>query len=188
VYLWPITVILTAAHCTNFTCEGWMVLGQYYIEEIETTAGKFKVTPVAIEPMSDIAVLGALDGQTFPDEEEQFEEFCAHVAPVPICRKDFELFQEFPVYIHTHKRTWIEAEAQLCRPGGEMLWIEASQQIESGTSGGPVVTGAGELLGIVSHASIMTEGVPESMGRIPRPHLTLPVWVWRRIVSAEQEE
>jgi hypothetical protein len=179
-------LILTAAHCVNFSCEGEMVLGEWYIEEIETTLGRLKVCPLAIEPVSDIAVLGALDGQTFPDEQEQFENFCMHVKPVSICAQDFELFQEFPVYIHTHERTWIEAKAQLCRREGGMLWIAASQQIKGGTSGGPVVNAAGELVGVMSNASIITEALPKSTGRIPRPHLTLPVWVWQQISTADE--
>ena len=180
-------LILTAAHCIDFSCEGGMIW-DHYIEGIETTAGRFKVGPVAVEPVNDIAVLGTLDGQTFPDEAEQFEEFCAHVAPVPICTEDFELFRKFPAYIHTHKRTWVEAKAQLFRPGGEKLWIAASQQIEPGTSGGPIINASGELLGIVSNASIITESMVESSGLTSRPHLTLPVWVWRRIVNAQQED
>jgi hypothetical protein len=182
-------LILTAAHCIDFSSEhGMMNVWDHYIEEIETTAGRFKVTPVAVEPVNDIAVSGALDAQTFYDEVERFEELCERVKPVPICTDDFEVFRKFPAYIDTHKRTWVEAEAQLTWPEGVKLWIAASQQIEPGTSGGPIVNAAGELHGIVSNADIITEHAAESSGLTPRPHLALPVWVWRRITRAEQED
>ena len=51
-------VILTAAHCIGFNLEGGMVLGDFYIEDIETAQGMLKVGPLAVEPISDIAVLG----------------------------------------------------------------------------------------------------------------------------------
>jgi V8-like Glu-specific endopeptidase len=55
-------LILTAAHCINFYCDGRMTLGDYFIEEIKTSEGrKLKVTPYAVEPVSDIVVLGSLD-------------------------------------------------------------------------------------------------------------------------------
>jgi hypothetical protein len=184
-------LIVTAAHCVDFSCEGEMVLGEWYIEEIETTLGRLKVCPLAIGPVSDIAVLGALDGQEFPDEQEKFEQFCWLVKPVSICTKDPELqenmlYDEFPVYVHTHKRVWIEAKARLWGLQRNMVWIDTDQQIEGGTSGGPVVNAAGELVGVISNASTITEALPKSTGRIPRPHLTLPVWVWQQISTADE--
>lgn len=53
-----------------------MVLGDYFIEEIETLHGKLKVGPLAVEPVQDIAVLVALDDQVFYKEVDMFNEFC----------------------------------------------------------------------------------------------------------------
>ena len=63
-------LIITAAHCIDFKCEGQMVLGDYFIEEIKTTQGKLKVAPLAVEPVSDVAVLGSLDDQEFSEEAD----------------------------------------------------------------------------------------------------------------------
>jgi hypothetical protein len=45
-------IILTAAHCINWSTEGGMVMGDYFVEEIETWDGKrLKVRPLAVEPV-----------------------------------------------------------------------------------------------------------------------------------------
>jgi len=100
-------MILTAAHCINYSTEGGMVLGDYFIEEIETKQGeKFKVRPMAVEPVCDIAALGALDDQEFSDEYDKFGKFCETTKPVHLSLDEFELDQEYPVNIYTHKNTW----------------------------------------------------------------------------------
>ena len=60
------------------------------------------------------------------------------------------------------------------------LVVEADEQIEGGTSGGPIIDDSGELVGVVSNFSIATGGPYKSQGTTPQPHLALPVWVCRR--------
>ncbi len=175
-------LIITAAHCINYECEGGMVLGDYFIENIKTGESELKVAPLAVEPVTDIAVLGSLDGQEFYKEAEDFKKFCEDTKPVPLCRKeDFVLFQEFQVHIYTHKGTWVTGSVTLCREDAHTLWVEADEQIEGGTSGGPIIDDSGELVGIVSNFSFAAEAQGKSDGSVPRPHLALPVWVCRRI-------
>jgi len=64
-------LIITAAHCIDFKNEGEMVVGGYFIEKIKTSEKELKVAPLAVEPVSDIAVLGSLDGQEFLKEAEE---------------------------------------------------------------------------------------------------------------------
>src|SRR5215813_2779425 len=77
-------LILTAAHCIDYNCDGDMALmGEYFIEEIVAhDQTQLKVAPLAVEPCSDLAVLGALDGQAFFDECDQYHEFCDRTTPV----------------------------------------------------------------------------------------------------------
>ena len=51
-----------------------------------------------------------------------------------------------------------------------------------GTSGGPVVTPDGRLLGVVSHVNEVSEG--PCCGAIPLARLALPQWVLARIEDA----
>jgi len=104
-------LIITAAHCIDVRYEGAMVLDEIFIEKIKTGKKELVVTPLAVEPVSDLAVLGAPDYEVFPKEEEDFEEFCEHTKPVPLC-SDFVPFREFKIHIYTHKRTWVTGSAK----------------------------------------------------------------------------
>jgi Trypsin-like peptidase domain len=177
-------LVLTAAHCVAFTTDGTMVLGDYFIHELQTTHGPLKVQPVAVEPVADMAALGALDGQEFPEETEAFEAWCTHTPPVPVCLEPLPLLDPFPIYIYTHRGTWIQGSAQLPHEDAHQLWIEVAAQIEGGTSGSPIVTARGELVGIVSHSTFSEDRV-SCVGLTPRPHLTLPGWVMHRILAEQ---
>jgi hypothetical protein len=160
-----------------------MALGDYFIEEIQTNKGKLKVTPLAVEPIADIAVLGALDDQEFLEEVKKIHRFCEEIKPISLCQNEFKLFEPFDVYIYTHTGTWITGNAQLFFPGAEKLLIHFDEQIEPGTSGSPVINDNSELVGIVSHTSFDNAG--DTDGLIPRPHLTMPVWLYKRYFLIE---
>jgi len=179
-------LILTAAHCIDFKCEGEMALGDYFIEKIKTGEKELKVTPLAVEPVSDLAVLGSLDEPGFGKEAEDFEKFCEHTKPVPLCRRDFVLTRKFSVHVYTHKGTWLTGKAMQLREDCQTLFVETDDQIEGGTSGGPIINDSGDLVGIVSNFSDCGEADRKSYGPAPLPHLALPVWVCRRIENEEK--
>lgn len=49
------------------------------------------MTPYAVEPVSDLAVLGNIDYQAFPDEAKAFDDFCNTTEPVPIALDEFRV-------------------------------------------------------------------------------------------------
>jgi hypothetical protein len=59
----------------------------------------------------------------------------------------------------------------------------AERGLESGTSGSPVIDDAGRLVGVVSWSGGVDGDAPLE-GMMPRPHLALPGWIWRRIEAA----
>jgi CBS domain-containing protein len=125
--------------------------------------------------------------KTFYDEADAFEAFCAETMPVSVCSADFDLDVAVPVHILTHSGAWIRARATRYGvpgegPGGR-VWITAERGIENGTSGSPVIDDAGQLVGIVSWSGGVA-GAPALDGLMPRPHLALPGWIWRRIQVA----
>ena len=155
-----------------------------------------KARPIAVEPVADIAVVGALDGQSSPiayREAREFEDFCNGRKPVFLSRSDFTLTKDHDlvytqVHIYTHKGEWVTGKVVQFRPGAEMAWFEeTSKPIEGGTSGSPIVNDMGKLVGIVSNAGGSSSGETRQ-GRFPRPHLTLPVWVCRQIFEGEDQE
>jgi hypothetical protein len=91
------------------------------------------------------------------------------------------------VHILSHNGKWINGRVRHCwipgEPPGAVLELDADDNIEGGTSGGPVIDGQGRLVGIVSNAS-GTKGSTKE-GRIPLVCRSLPIWVWDIIKAAE---
>jgi len=170
--------IVTAAHCIEFKWDGSMGSGDYFVEEIDTVQGRVKVAPLAVDPVSDIAILGSLDNQVFCDEATKFEEFCEKTKPVALCFANLKQFQKFSIYVYTHKKTWVKGEAYKCSAenSSPSIWVKTETQIEGETSGGPIINERGQLVALTSHFS---EGQIPCEGSAPRPHLALPVWVSR---------
>jgi hypothetical protein len=159
-----------------------MALGDHCLEPVETVTGaKFLLSVCAVEPVADIAVLAAPDNQSFFDDAKAFEEFCEATAPVRVSRDDFERDVDARVHVWTHRGEWIEGGAS--EPGGPSggAWLQARRHIEGGTSGSPVVSDAGLLVGLVSWSEERTFD-----GRMPRPHHALPSWVWHQIDAAQR--
>lgn len=181
----PGEFILTATHCIDWSGTGDMVLGEYYPTKIETAEGaKFSVEVAACDPRSDLAVLEELDNQAFFDDAHAFEEWREQVEPVPLSTRQFKLqrgecsSRPCPVFIFTHKREWISGSVSrysLRQSPGSSVALVAD--IESGTSGSPVITADGMLLGIVSHYTVSTFDTSS----MPVAHMALPHWVLARI-------
>ena len=126
-------LIITAAHCIDFNCDGGMVLGDHYVEDIKTIHGIIKGAPWSVEPLSDIAVVGSLDDQSF-DEAIAFSQFYMKMEPVLLCQGEFEDSHSFPVWIYTHMGTWMKGTATQLYFNAHMLWVETKEQIRGGTS------------------------------------------------------
>lgn len=169
-------VIMTAAHCIDCTCDGSMVLGDYFIIEIETTSQNLKVQPLAVEPISDIAILGSLDDQVFPEEDDKFMEFCRVTDPVPLYLKEFRPKQKMGIHIYTHEGTWVAGTVTAMKKDANKLCLEADDIIKGGTSGGPIVNDSGELVAVASLVS-ESNGDTKSSGMVPCPYLALPLWI-----------
>ena len=144
--------ILTAAHCVPWSCEGDMMLYDCFLQTIKTRDNKLlTVTPYAVEPVSDIAVLGKVDDQTYPREALAFEQFCEGTFPIPAFTEEMEIAKAMTVYLLSHKGAWIKGEVTHWGPSlGHCVCLH-SQGIEGGTSGGPVVSEDGRLVGVVSN-------------------------------------
>lgn len=170
--------IITAAHCVNFSIDTGMMMQDINPEKIITSSGaEIMVNILAVEPVSDIAVLGIIDAQAFPEEAKKFENFCALTKPVKLFRKDFDLFVEYPAHIYTHLREWVSCTVEKTFPTANKLVIHPEKAIQPGTSGSPVVNDAGELIGVVSFGVID--------GSIPFLRSSLPVYLYRAMQNKQ---
>lgn len=174
----PGNIILTAAHCVKYDLSGPMVLGDFYIEEIKTLGQeKIKLSPLAIEPLCDIAALSSIDIPELFDESIRFDRFCEKTKPVPLCSSIYHPQDNFRVYVYNHNGIWVPGIAEYCPP---MIFVEAGKPIEGGASGGPIINEAGELVSVVSNFSIV-DGPQKSNGISAFVNLALPVWINERI-------
>ena len=181
----PGNYIVTAAHCIGWTAEGLMAIdGRGESPEPVSWHGRDLWADVyAIEPVADIAILGPPDAQTFPEEWDVFMEVFDAVSPVPLATAPLEVWREFPAFILSHDKGWIEGKAKACREGAHRLMLKAAEKIERGTSGSPVVDESGRLLGVIS-CSDNPVGPQEATGLMPFAHRALPRWVVDDIIAA----
>jgi Trypsin-like peptidase domain len=182
-------LILTAAHVIHWTHTGMMTLGDdaEFIQEIAVAGGgkaardlwprgrRLLVYPLAVEPVADLAVLGAPDGQWMPEACAAFEQFCETTGAVALATAEFSFNKPIPAHVFTHTGRWISGRVKQMAPDAPRLVLETDEPIKGGTSGSPVVTADGLLLGVAS------SGNREAL--IPRPHLTAPAWLARQMVE-----
>jgi S1-C subfamily serine protease len=176
--------IVTAARCIGGTAEDSMMLGGCLPEPIITPDGrKIVAAPLAVEPIADLAVLGAMDDQVFSKEATAFAAFCDATPPVRLAIDTLKAFVPLPANVLTHDRgVIIPATVRTVHAGSASLLLNSDYCISRGTSGSPVVTEDGRLWGIIS--TIGPEEEP-CQRFIPRVHLAGPAWLVRQMVSAD---
>jgi len=174
--------IISAAHCIAFSAPSEMVLGDYFIEQIQIGETRLHVTPVVVEPVSDIALLGALDPQAAPVQCKAFEDHCLAVRPVPLFRGRVIPGHSLPVLILGLEGEWIKGTVERFDMASPRLWLEAEAEIPGGCSGGPIVTCKGELVAVVSNSSVPNGDIP-STGICVLPLVALPGWACRKYLA-----
>ena len=180
----PGRMILTATHCVQHTADGGMAIGDYYIETLETSQGFLKAAPIMVECVSDLAVLGGLDGQEFWDELTAFDAFCETVEPVGIHLKEVHPCMPFPAYLRTREGEWMSGEATIFNAASPIIAVAFSHAIPAGTSGSPIVNDDGQIVGIVSNSSENPNRI-QSSGSHPFPAMVLPWWILKRIRTGQ---
>jgi hypothetical protein len=165
--------VLTAAHCIGWKANGHMAMDGNDFEEIRTADGRILTLQVkAVEPVTDIALLGEPDGQRRAEEFIAFNQFVQKTAPVSLRPDVMKPGKSIDVFVLNRDRSWLPGKAFIDRLNDSCFTLEVSKRIDSGASGGPIITESGDLLGVVSWSS---ESEPCD-GKAPRPFRALPVW------------
>ena len=178
--------IVTAAHCIEWTGKGLMALGDStaFLQEIRTSTGETLLASTsAVEPVSDWAVLGAPDGQSMPEAADAFEAFCEVTPALSLALNGMVLFRSIPAYVFTQNKGVVPVKATQSQEEGHRLSMSGDQRIEGGTSGSPIVTRSGRLLGIVSNFSVVP-GTQSGAGIFPRVSHALPLWLVRQMLPS----
>ncbi len=175
-------LIVTAAHCVDWNSTTMPAAGGSFLSKIQTANGSLMASPLAVEPVSDIAILGSPDSQAFYQEATAFDEWCESLVPVKVLRTIPKPFDPFAVWIRTHLKTWVAGMATYDGSNSTFAF-ETDTEILCGTSGGPIVNHAGELIGVVSHGTNSCSGgkYTSVAGLLP---LAMPAWVVARIQAA----
>jgi hypothetical protein len=170
-------VILTAAHCSRWTSDSSMIVGDTPIEVIKTRRGdRIRVTPLAVEPVSDIAVLGCLDNQSWPDQARAFHDYCNAATPLRLAKGGMRFGKPVSIRVLNANGKWTSGKAESFGADSPFLWVDTEAEIKNGASGGPILNERGELVAIVSNCSIPYSGM-ECTGHNPRPLKALPRWI-----------
>lgn len=173
--------ILTAAHCIKDVGHSDAALGDYFPVHLETPVGPVVAGIAAIEPFADVAVLAEFGApEAYPDESEAFEDLVDEVCPANLYFGPWD--RPIPVFVRSHEGFWISGEYRpltSCedgRRGSGSGAVFTSQAIECGSSGGPVVTAQGRLVGVMSN-SCEQRASGEYQARIPLLAFALPGWI-----------
>jgi len=153
---------------------------------IEIGGARLEAQPVTADVRNDIAVLGEPNRDLCPDDFEKYLDACQAAKPVKLFSGKLEPGREIKAWIRTHDQGWIPAVAQRPQPESTLLYVKSEAQTHAGTSGGPVVTAEGELLGVLSHGG-GTDDHGGYFSTIADPHMTLPRNICSRIVSCQDE-
>jgi hypothetical protein len=179
--------VLTASHCLQWdydTGTGATLGGQLPFDIVCSTGKTFRLGAHFVDVVSDVAVLGPLDSQVFPEDCEAFEAFCNEVDGLDICKTLPNEREEFPLKVWSHEGFEIDCTGDMWDHLGTKIWVTGP--IKGGTSGGPIVNQNGELISIVSQISIGNKHRPFD-GPNPIVWRTLPEFIREQMLAADDE-
>ena len=193
--------VITAAHCLqlNRRTVYYRITNDFLSYDVRTADGdEFRMTPLMVELGLDVAVLWPLDDQepAFGKDCETYLDCCNRIAPIRIRMKPYpvnldvllkrdevdpSVIQNHCIHIYSHKGRWIHGVASTGPGNGSrILFAKMEEEIEGGTSGGPIVDDNGELVSVVSMLSGSRDKGSKG-GHSPVLSVTLPTWILRRI-------
>ena len=171
--------VITAAHCLPSlpSCDGYAFQSDNPYKELLGPLGKLPALPV-----SDIAVLGAPDGQHFPDQYDAYEMFAERLAPFIVSDLPGVKVESSAMVLSLDGQ-WLACSAQ--NFGGDGALMIRGAPIIGGMSGSPIITPDGSAVAVISISS-RTADILEWNGPSPRLVNNLPGWLLRELAEGRQ--
>jgi len=165
-------LVITAGHCLPHfpPCVSFSGSDERtYMELLGPLGGKQTVAAecLFVDPIGDIAVLGAPDGQELSDECEAYEELLECMTPLTMaCAKE-----EMPAWLIDLDGARFRCMVK-CQRLGPLWLFDAAKPIAGGMSGSPILDDSGRAIGVLATSSNMD-------GHGPNPSLerNLPGWL-----------
>lgn len=186
----PERLVVTAAHCLKsqiIPCASFMGLEERTYRHLLGSLGK-RATVWAeccfIDPIADIAVLGAPDNQELFAECDAYEAMVCEVPPLSVSDPP----EQGRAWLLSLKDGWFQCDVRRHVSPHAALWISGAEgNIVGGMSGSPILADDGSALGIVCTSSHRGDSESSTEGG-PNARLVshLPGWLLQEIVRAKK--
>ncbi len=170
-------LVITAAHCLPFfpRCKSFSNMDELTYRSLIGPLGGISTVwaqCLFVDPIANIAVLGAPDGLELWEKFDAYRTFLERVEPLPMGAAG----NQTAAWLMSLDNSWHSCTAH---PQGGGLWLaSATAGIVSGMSGSPIIDGTGQFaIGVVvSPGGTLDE--PHTSGG-PNPYLArhLPAWL-----------
>jgi len=184
-------LVVTPSHCLPWLPSGF---GIAYSEEhvYRNMLGPLGSAPTVaceclfINPIADVAVVGLPDAQTIADEAAAYRALLEYATPFRIT----EAPEKSRGFLLSLKGEWFGCQVQWMKRIDGPLWVsKPAQPIEGGLSGSPIVSEAGNAIGILA-ASVIENGKDAATDEFgasnPRLMRDLPLWLLRTQTMRKQ--
>jgi hypothetical protein len=167
-------VVVTAAHCVGDQVISCNPLAYTEERTRECLLGHLGKTPTVwaeclfIDPIADIAVLGAPDSQAYYDEADAYDAMVNEAATLSIA----DAPEQGRAWLLSLKGQWYECKVRRSHAHNSLLNLSgALENITGGMSGSPILADDGSAIGLVSTDN----------GPAPRLSAHLPGWMLKEI-------
>lgn len=175
-------LVVTAAHClpklppahaASFTQDRTYF---EFLAPLSTDRPSVAAECVFVDPVADVAVLSAVDGQAIPDEDEAYEQLIEGRPTIELAA----VTKRAPAYVLTLEGRWKPCVAEPPRrPGWTRHLTLIGAYTVGGMSGSPIINRDGRAIGVVVVGSLINgspdereHGQPALMGVLPFGILT----------------
>ena len=181
-------IVVTAAHCLpkRPPCQSSEPERTYpdVVSPLGTSEPSLMAECMFVDPVADIAVLGAPDHQIFSDAFLAYEEFIRTIDALSLNLNTRPMIKPVTGWLLSLDGHWTRCRItelpNIQSPGG--LWIaEASAGIEGGMSGSPILLDDGRVIGVVCTSGGREDEMHTDGGPQPKLMNHLPGWLVRRL-------